>query len=153
MPDSPKKKCTKRKAADINLKAAKPKRTQAQHSVPPPSVMASTVDESQQTRQSGCLAWTSQPKGSNSLDSTIPANPAAPEQPCKGCGSYSKKKQPPPPYNISVQPIPNTMTINTPIPNAPIPDTTIPRAQPKTKTVAPPLSIKSGSNNFCQWSR
>ncbi|KAG0703854.1 hypothetical protein DFH29DRAFT_998102 [Suillus ampliporus] len=168
MPDSPKKKCTKRKAADIDLKAAKPKRTQAQHSVPPPSVMASTVDESQQTRCLGRLgagkggrniqlerldtildapARTSQPKGSNSLDSTIPANPAAPEPPRKGCGSRSKhKKQPPPPYNISEQPIPNTMMINAPIPNVPIPNATIPRAWPKKKTVAPPLSMESGSN-------
>ncbi|KAG2157191.1 hypothetical protein DEU56DRAFT_905855 [Suillus clintonianus] len=180
---SPKKKCTKRKAANIDLKAAKPKRTRAQHSVvPPPSVTASTVDESQQTRRSGCLgagkgdrniqlerldaildapARTSQPKGSNSLDSNIPANPAASELPHKDCGSCSKKKQPPPPYNISEQPILNTMMINTPIPNAPIfnttipnttiPNTTIPnakipRARPKTKTVAPPLSMESGSN-------
>ncbi|KAG2149236.1 hypothetical protein DEU56DRAFT_908935 [Suillus clintonianus] len=119
MPDSPKKMCTKRKVADIDLKAAKPKRMRAQHSVvPPPSVMASTVDECQETQCSGCLgagkggrnvqlerldtildapAWTSQPKGSNSLDSNIPANPAAPKPPHKGCSSCSKKKAAPSP--------------------------------------------------------
>ncbi|KAG2360179.1 hypothetical protein BDR07DRAFT_1487298 [Suillus spraguei] len=47
----------------------------------------------------GAPAWTSQPKGSTSLDLDVPVNPLAPEPLCKGCGSCAKK--PPLPYSTS----------------------------------------------------
>ncbi|KAG1875907.1 hypothetical protein C8R48DRAFT_768761 [Suillus tomentosus] len=113
--------------------------------------MAPNVDDSQHPRCSGhpgagkggrnaqlerldaildAPARASQPKGSNSFDSTVPVNPVTPEPPRKGRGT---EKQPPPPYHISEQPIPNATT-----PNATIPNTKIPRAWPKAKAIVPP---------------
>ncbi|KAG2074018.1 hypothetical protein BDR04DRAFT_1151455 [Suillus decipiens] len=45
----------------------------------------------------GAPAHTSQPKGSTSLNSSIPINPLAPEPPCK----RGQMKKPPPPYSAS----------------------------------------------------
>ncbi|KAG2045818.1 hypothetical protein BDR06DRAFT_977932 [Suillus hirtellus] len=47
----------------------------------------------------GAPAWTSQPKGSTSLDSNVPINPLALEPVHKDHGSQAKK--PPPPYSAS----------------------------------------------------
>ncbi|KAG1823932.1 uncharacterized protein BJ212DRAFT_1296450 [Suillus subaureus] len=76
----------------------------------------------------------SQPKGSNSFDSTVPVNPVAPKPPCKGHG----EKATPSPYHISEQLISNAMTPNVMTPNVTIPNAKIPRAHPKTKTIVPP---------------
>ncbi|KAG2153069.1 uncharacterized protein EDB93DRAFT_1102816 [Suillus bovinus] len=51
----------------------------------------------------GAPAHTSQPKGSTSLDSSIPTNPLAPEPPRKGHRGQMKK--PPPPYSASGEPM------------------------------------------------
>ncbi|KAG1899743.1 uncharacterized protein F5891DRAFT_1189553 [Suillus fuscotomentosus] len=54
------------------------------------------------------LSWVHRPKGSTSLDSTVPVNPRAPEPPCgKGRGRHPKVA--PPPYTSSATTnVPNT---------------------------------------------
>ncbi|KAG2056651.1 hypothetical protein BDR06DRAFT_1005945 [Suillus hirtellus] len=138
MPNSPKKKQTKQKAADNDLTGIKSKRLRAPN-----------TDDSQNPRRSGCPGTgkggrntqlerldtildaptrTSQPKGSHSLDPTFPINPVAPEPPHKSCGKCSKKNQPPPPYDIPEQPVPNSTIPNATTPNATTPNATTPNA-------------------------
>ncbi|KAG2094409.1 uncharacterized protein F5147DRAFT_779012 [Suillus discolor] len=166
MPDSPKKKRTKWKAADNDLTGIKSKRSRAPD-----------TDDSQNPRRSGCPGvgkggrntqlerldtildaptQTSQPKGSHSLDPTFPINPVAPEPPRKSRRKRSKKNQPPHPYDISEQPVPNSTipnattpnatTPNATTPNTTIPNAKIPRPRPKKKTVTPPLSVETVSS-------
>ncbi|KAG2089229.1 uncharacterized protein F5147DRAFT_658465 [Suillus discolor] len=126
MPGSPKKKKSKRKATDSDLKAPEGqeggvKRACAQVEVPS-QLTTNQANESQNPRRSGrpgagkggrntqlekigailhAPMRTNQAKGATSLDTNIPANPLAPELSRKGCGSRSKTKQPPPPYSPS----------------------------------------------------
>ncbi|KAG1898434.1 uncharacterized protein F5891DRAFT_1279433 [Suillus fuscotomentosus] len=134
MPGSPKKKRTKRKATDSDLKAlegqtALAKRARARANAPSASILNQGAD-SQPPRQSGrpgagtggrgaqleklgdilhAPVRISQSKGATSLDPNTPANPLAPEPTRKGRGSRSKKKQPPPPYSPSVEPDTTTL--------------------------------------------
>ncbi|KAG2086079.1 uncharacterized protein F5147DRAFT_781785 [Suillus discolor] len=117
MPGSPKKKKSKRKATDSDLKAPEGqeggvKRARAQvermsqqnprHSGRPG---ARKGGRNTQLEKIGAILHapmrTNQAKGATSLDTNIPANPLAPEPPRKGHGSHSKTKQPPPPYSPS----------------------------------------------------
>ncbi|KAG1801327.1 uncharacterized protein HD556DRAFT_1304459 [Suillus plorans] len=108
---SPKKRKTKQKATDSDLKAPEGqegvvKRVRAQA-----GSTTNQVDESQHPRCSGrpgagkggrdtqlekigtilhAPTQTNQAKGNTSLDPNVPANPLAPEPPRKGCGSHSK---------------------------------------------------------------
>ncbi|KAG1890594.1 uncharacterized protein F5891DRAFT_1212751 [Suillus fuscotomentosus] len=154
MPGSPsKKKRTKCKALDSDLKALEGQAGSEKRSQAHAKASTNDVGESQ-PRHSGCPgagkggrgaqlekigaildapAWTSQPKGTTSLNSDFPVNPLAPELPCKGRGSQSKIKQPPPPYTTS-----ETLDSNT----------TVPRPRPKKikKIVAPSLSLETSNN-------
>ncbi|KAG0694393.1 hypothetical protein DFH29DRAFT_880743 [Suillus ampliporus] len=124
---SPKKKRTKRKAMDSDLKAPKGQEGLVKKARPQAEEPSTTnqADESQKPRRSGhsgagqggrgtqlekldailhAPARTNKVKGATSLDPNVPANPLAPEPPRK----RSKKKQPPPPYSPSE-------TLNTPV--------------------------------------
>ncbi|KAG1815127.1 uncharacterized protein BJ212DRAFT_1300303 [Suillus subaureus] len=100
MPDSPEKKQTKWKAADNDLTGIKPKKSQApdaDDSQHPQHLGRPGVGKGGRNIQLEQLdaimdapLWTSQPKGSHSLNPTLPINPVAPELPHKGRGSHSK---------------------------------------------------------------
>lgn len=100
---SPKKKRTKRKAVDSDGQHTLTKKSWAGAEAPIVSQEplrcsghpgAGTGGRATQLGIIGALldapACTSQPKGSTSLDSSIPTNPLAPEQPRKGRGSRTK---------------------------------------------------------------
>ncbi|KAG2096727.1 uncharacterized protein F5147DRAFT_778236 [Suillus discolor] len=122
MPGSPKKRKTKWKAMDSDLKAPEGQEGVVKRARAQAGSTTNQVDESQHPRRSGhpgagkggrdtqlekigailhAPTQTNQAKGNTSLDPNIPANPLAPEPPRKGRGSRSKKKQPPPPYSPS----------------------------------------------------
>ncbi|KAG1767508.1 hypothetical protein EDD22DRAFT_949964 [Suillus occidentalis] len=111
---SPKKRKTKRKAADSDGQDVSTKKSQAEAEAPIASQQptrrsgrpgAGTGGRVSQLKIIGALlgapACTSQPKGSTSLDSSILTNPLAPELPRK----RGQMKKPPPPYSASGKPM------------------------------------------------
>ncbi|KAG1841787.1 hypothetical protein DFJ58DRAFT_732290 [Suillus subalutaceus] len=111
---SPKKRKTKRKAADSDGQDVSTKKSRAEAEAPIASQQptrrsgrpgAGTGGRVSQLEIIGALlgapARTSQPKGSTSLDSSIPTNPLAPEPPRK----RGRMKKPPPPYSASGKPM------------------------------------------------
>ncbi|KAG2046013.1 hypothetical protein BDR06DRAFT_1015100 [Suillus hirtellus] len=80
---SPKKKSSKWKATDSDLKAPKRQKDRMSHKT-------LNIQDVQVLGKE-----TNQAKGATSLDMNAPANPPTPELPHKGCGSHSRKKQPP----------------------------------------------------------